>query len=211
MFGGSVIRPAAARPVEIGDDRADLRRHAAFGEVAFGEVGLRLRAGQPLQPALLGAAEVDRHPGDAGRDHEQVGVQLARQHARGEILVDHRLDAVQVAVVRPRPPGCRRRRRRSPRSRPRPGARSRRSRRCPAAGARARRAASRGRRPRARSSRARRRGAWRSPRPSASRSAWSDGRTPGRRDRPAPGSPRRSRCARSPRRRNSLRSARWNM
>jgi hypothetical protein len=66
-------------------------------EPTLGEVGLGLGAGQPLQPALLGAAEVDRHAGDAGRDQEQIRVRLIRQQTRGEILVDHGLHALEAA------------------------------------------------------------------------------------------------------------------
>src|SRR5687768_17453582 len=42
----------AARAVEKGDDRPDLGRHAALGELAGGEPGLGLGAGDALEPAL---------------------------------------------------------------------------------------------------------------------------------------------------------------
>ena len=44
-----------------------------------------------------GRAEVDRDPVDAGRDAQQVGADRAGEQRRGEVLVDHGLDALERA------------------------------------------------------------------------------------------------------------------
>jgi hypothetical protein len=65
--------------------------------VAFGGVRLGLGDGEAVEPLLVGLAEADRDARHAGRDHQQVGAHLDREQGGGAVLVDHRLDAAQLA------------------------------------------------------------------------------------------------------------------
>ena len=72
--------------------------HAAGGELPVGEVTARLVDADDVECALVGGAEIDRDPVDAGRDAQQVGAHRASEQRRGEVLVDDRLDALEPAV-----------------------------------------------------------------------------------------------------------------
>src|SRR6185295_6286125 len=89
---------AAGAALREGDERLDLRPHAAGAEVALGRVSLGLGDGDAVEPLLVGLAEADRDARHAGRDHQQVGAHLDREQGGGAVLVDHRLDAAQIAA-----------------------------------------------------------------------------------------------------------------
>ena len=111
MLSALVMTPRAAGPrLDEAQDRLDLRPHAARAEMPFRRVALGLGHGERVEPQLVGLAEADRDPLDAGRDHQQVGLHLDREQRRGAVLVDHRLDAAQLAVRASPRRRCRRRR-----------------------------------------------------------------------------------------------------
>ena len=102
-------RPLAGGGREFGRGR-DLRSHRAGRQVHRIELG----RGRPVDPCLGRLAPVAVDAVDVGRHHEQVRIELAREQAGREVLVDDRLDADELAVGVPArtSSGCRRRRRR---------------------------------------------------------------------------------------------------
>jgi len=98
-------RPPAAG-LEKPDDPLNLRRHTARAEVPFRAIALRLVDGHAVERALVRLPEIQADLLHVGGDDEQIRAEQARQQRRGEILVNHRLDAVQIArgVTRHRNP-----------------------------------------------------------------------------------------------------------
>src|SRR5262252_5810511 len=72
---------------------ADLRSHAALGELARLEIATRFRHGEAIEEALGGRAEGDGDLLHARGDHEVGRTQVCGEKARGEVLVHHRLHA----------------------------------------------------------------------------------------------------------------------
>ncbi|KGC52777.1 carbamate kinase domain protein [Burkholderia pseudomallei] len=86
-------RVMAGLPREF-DRRLHLRPHRAGREAEPLEF-VRMRG---LDQRLRRLAPVEVRAVDVGRDHEQVRAQFAREQRRAQILVDHRLDARELAV-----------------------------------------------------------------------------------------------------------------
>ena len=102
----AMIRPrsasapiAAVFPVACGEParRCHLRPHRSGGERHRRQRGRRRAPDRLLR--RLAPVDVDRV--GVGQHHEQVGVELARQQLGGEVLVDHALDAGQLAGCAP--------------------------------------------------------------------------------------------------------------
>src|SRR5215510_8669927 len=94
---GGDDRPPPAR-LDVPDGRLDLGRHAALPEVALGLVALEFAERYRVEAPLAGRVEVD---GDAlhGREDKEVrDAERAREKRRGEVLVDHRLQALPIAL-----------------------------------------------------------------------------------------------------------------
>src|SRR5438128_809147 len=81
------------------DDRLDLRAHAPRRELALGEVLFRLRDRHSIEEPLVRLAEIQGDLGDVRRDHEVLPSDRFRQDGGREVLVDHRLDADQLAIL----------------------------------------------------------------------------------------------------------------
>ena len=92
--------PLAGRLDEPGRG-LDLRAHRPGGEVGCAQ----LAGGHPVEPALLGRAPALVDAVDVGGHDEQVGVDLAGEQLAGEVLVDHRLDAGERALLARHPRG----------------------------------------------------------------------------------------------------------
>src|SRR6185312_8895253 len=88
-----------APAVDIFAQRLNLRPHRALVELVFGIVAARLADAHSIEPALARRVEIDRHAVDPGREKEEIGADRPREQARGEILVDHGLDALELAGV----------------------------------------------------------------------------------------------------------------
>src|SRR3989475_2069813 len=80
------------------DDGLDLRPHAARRELPLREVLPRFGGREPVEEPLARLAEVEGYPRDVRRDHEVLPPDRPREHRGGEILVNHRLDADELAV-----------------------------------------------------------------------------------------------------------------
>ena len=98
-----VLERADGRPLPGRLDEAggglDLRAHRPGGE----RPRPQLVGGDPVEPALLGCAPAVVDAVDVGRHDEEVGADLAGEQLAGQVLVDHRLDAAEGAVL-PRHP-----------------------------------------------------------------------------------------------------------
>src|SRR3954466_12913449 len=109
--GASVAVHGGAQVGEVGDDAAGpaalaepahglpLRSHRATGEVPLGGVGPQLSDTHGAEVRGLRSAVVQHRVRYVGRDDEDVGPDRPGQQRRAEVLVDHRLDAAQVAVA----------------------------------------------------------------------------------------------------------------
>src|SRR2546425_174015 len=101
--GGGVLEVGEARMLpavlEELDDRLDLRAHAPRRELALGEVLFRLRDRHSIEEPLVRLAEIQGDLGDVRRDHEVLPSDRFRQDGGREVLVDHRLDADQLAIL----------------------------------------------------------------------------------------------------------------
>src|SRR6516164_5747769 len=89
---------AVAAGFEERNDGLDLWAHAAAWEMPFLEQALGFRQFDAVQPPLIRTIEVHGDLFHAGRNYEQVGLQLARQQSGCEVLVDDRLKPLQSAV-----------------------------------------------------------------------------------------------------------------
>ena len=85
---------------EKGDRRLDLGTHAPLRELALGQVTARLGDGEPVQEALVRLPEMNGHPLDPRRQDQERDPQAVRQQRRGQVLVDHRLDALVAGLPR---------------------------------------------------------------------------------------------------------------
>ena len=81
--------------VDKPDGGVDFRSHRAGGE----RDGPQLVGGHAVEASLARRAPVEVHAVDVGGHHVQVRVELLRQQARGEVLVDHGLDADEPPVL----------------------------------------------------------------------------------------------------------------
>src|SRR2546429_543942 len=79
--------------------RVDLRPHAPGRELALGEVFLRRRSREPIGERLARFAETQGDLGRVRRDPEVLPPDRFRQDGGREVLVDHRLDADQRAIL----------------------------------------------------------------------------------------------------------------
>ena len=66
---------------------------------ALGQVFLGLGQGHAVNPLLVWLAKVDRHLLHRSRDEQEIGFELLRQQAAGEILIDHRRRARILAFA----------------------------------------------------------------------------------------------------------------
>jgi hypothetical protein len=92
-------QPFAAAAADEIDQRGDLRPHAAAVELVLVVVALRFGEREPVDPALRGLVEVERHLLHARRQHQRIGAHAAGEKAGSEVLVDDRFDAAQVALL----------------------------------------------------------------------------------------------------------------
>src|SRR5512143_2734134 len=88
----------AAR-LDVFDGGPDLGPHRSRRELAVRQVPAGLVHGQDRGLALAGLAEIEEDPLDRRQDDEQVHLDLAREQARGVVLVDDGLDALEEAVA----------------------------------------------------------------------------------------------------------------
>jgi hypothetical protein len=95
--GGGDERLAAGRTHER-DRGLDLGAHRALGELGeerFGVVGVKY-----VDRRLAGAAEVAVDGVRRGQDHEPLGAERGGEEGGGAVLVDHGVDAAELAVSR---------------------------------------------------------------------------------------------------------------
>src|SRR5207245_4766342 len=97
MFEVRDHRAFAARLEEL-DYRLGLRPHATRRELPLREVLPRFGGREPIEEPLARLAEVEGHLRDIRRDHEVLPPDRACEHRGGEILVNHRLHADELAV-----------------------------------------------------------------------------------------------------------------
>src|SRR5436309_15757552 len=90
------VLPAVLEEIDHG---LHLRSHAAGRELAVREMLLRLGNRQAIDESLARLAEVQRDLGDVRRDHEMLPSDRLREDRRRQVLVDHRLDADELAVL----------------------------------------------------------------------------------------------------------------
>src|SRR4051794_18867262 len=89
---------AAAAGDEL-DRGFDLWSHRAGGELAFGEVALRVGDGEAVDRSLRWFLEIDCDFRDAGEDDVHLGAQFGGEERRGKILVDDCFHAAPLAVT----------------------------------------------------------------------------------------------------------------
>src|SRR2546427_4327011 len=80
------------------DDGLDLRTHAPGRELSVGEMLLRFGDREVVEDPLARLAEIQSDLGHVRRDHEVLPSDRFREDRSREVLVDHRLDADQLAI-----------------------------------------------------------------------------------------------------------------
>ena len=91
-------RPDRRPPAGSGDEFAPPRRPSDPSSPPAGPSRASSSGVARSMRAWAGVPQSRVHPVDVGRHDEQVGVELTGEQAAGQVLVDHRLDADEVAL-----------------------------------------------------------------------------------------------------------------